>query len=253
MYNTQSLKQNLLIHSAFITSSPYASLPCRLSPRVLALCSALLIALLTTTTTSSLILTALHHDFSPSFSLLFSRHSPHGFVSLRPCVTSTILPSSSSRSSLASHSSSASLSSLLQGSSILVIQKVKDFLNQQFTIKDLGQAHYFLSQELARPSFGLYVNQLKYMLDLLRDVGLSECKPVATLLPWDCKFDDSDSPLLLEPENFRRLIGRLLYLGFTRPDVTHATQQLKQFFQHLTDPHWQVALHVLKYLKGSPF
>ncbi|KAL0327703.1 UNVERIFIED_CONTAM: Retrovirus-related Pol polyprotein from transposon RE2 [Sesamum angustifolium] len=48
-----------------------------------------------------------------------------------------------------------------------------------------------------------------------------------------------------------RLVGRLLYLGFTRPDISFATQQLSQFLQHPRSSHWDAALHVLRYLKGT--
>ncbi|KAK4395882.1 Retrovirus-related Pol polyprotein from transposon RE2 [Sesamum angolense] len=56
---------------------------------------------------------------------------------------------------------------------------------------------------------------------------------------------------LSDPEKYRRLIRRLLYLGFTRPDLSFAVQQLSQFLQHPTDQHWPAALHVVRYLKGS--
>ncbi|KAK4388518.1 Retrovirus-related Pol polyprotein from transposon RE2 [Sesamum angolense] len=46
-------------------------------------------------------------------------------------------------------------------------------------------------------------------------------------------------------------IGRLLYLGFTRPDLSFAVQQLSQFLQRPTDQHWTAALHIVRYLKGS--
>ncbi|KAK9143110.1 hypothetical protein Syun_012510 [Stephania yunnanensis] len=126
---------------------------------------------------------------------------------------------------------------LLSGNSDEIIQTVKDYLHQLFTVKDIGQARYFLGIELARSDDGLYINQRKYFLDLLHDAGLSTSKPVATPLPRDCRFDDQSSPLLADPDKFRRLVGRLLYFGFTRPDVTFATQQLSQFVQAPTEQH----------------
>ncbi|KAL0355789.1 UNVERIFIED_CONTAM: Retrovirus-related Pol polyprotein from transposon RE2 [Sesamum radiatum] len=57
--------------------------------------------------------------------------------------------------------------------------------------------------------------------------------------------------LLTDPERYRQLIRRLLYLGFTRPDVSFVVQQLSQFLHHPTDQHWAAALHVVRYLKGT--
>ena len=111
----------------------------------------------------------------------------------------------------------------MTGTSEGAIAQVKAFLHEQFTIKDMGQAKYFLGLELARSDKGLYVHQRKYVLDILNDTGLSGSKPVSTPLPRNCRFNDSSSPLLSDPDQYRRLIGRLLYLGFTRPDIAHAT------------------------------
>ena len=44
----------------------------------------------------------------------------------------------------------------------------------------------------------------------------------------------------------------MLYLGFTRPDITHATQQLSQFLHEPHQCHWNAAIHVLRYLKNEP-
>ncbi|KAL0317366.1 UNVERIFIED_CONTAM: Retrovirus-related Pol polyprotein from transposon TNT 1-94 [Sesamum angustifolium] len=57
---------------------------------------------------------------------------------------------------------------------------------------------------------------------------------------------------LQNTDMYRRLVGRLLYLGFTRPDISHSIQQLSQYLSHPCDMHRTVALHVVRYLKGNP-
>lgn len=47
------------------------------------------------------------------------------------------------------------------------------------------------------------------------------------------------------------MVGRLLYLGLTRPNLTHALQISSQFLSAYSVAHWHVVIHVLKYLKGS--
>lgn len=54
------------------------------------------------------------------------------------------------------------------------------------------------------------------------------------------------------PLSYRRVIGRLLYLTLTRPDISYAMQHLSQFLQQPTNSHYQAAMHVLRYLKGTP-
>jgi len=51
---------------------------------------------------------------------------------------------------------------------------------------------------------------------------------------------------------YRRLIGKLIYLNTTRPDITYITQQLSQLLSHPTQTHHTAVMKVLRYLKGCP-
>lgn len=141
---------------------------------------------------------------------------------------------------------------LITGSSSVLIQKLKHFLDDKFTIKDLHLAKFFLGVEITRDPKGTSLCQRKYILDILADVGMQGCKPAPTPLPHGVSLFAEDGVLLDTPDQFRRLIGRLLYLSMTRPDVTYAVQQLSQFVQAPRSSHWEAAMHVLRYLKGTP-
>ncbi|KAL2237380.1 UNVERIFIED_CONTAM: Retrovirus-related Pol polyprotein from transposon RE2 [Sesamum indicum] len=135
--------------------------------------------------------------------------------------------------------------------SLALIQSVKDYLHALFTIKDLGDAWYFLGLEIVRGSDGLYLAQTKYVRDIISDTGMSSTKSVSTLFPLGLKLTNDSGARLQQPDQYRRLIGRLLYLGFTRPDISHSVQQLSQFLTHPCVAHWNAALHVVRYLKVS--
>ncbi|XP_047320774.1 secreted RxLR effector protein 161-like [Impatiens glandulifera] len=66
------------------------------------------------------------------------------------------------------------------------------------------------------------------------------------------KLNCKSSSTLTEPEKFRRLVGRLIYLNFTRPDIAFSVQQLSQFMHEPLQIHWEAALQVVRYLKGTP-
>ncbi|KAL0320492.1 UNVERIFIED_CONTAM: Retrovirus-related Pol polyprotein from transposon RE2 [Sesamum radiatum] len=110
----------------------------------------------------------------------------------------------------------------LTGSSMDLIAKVKLFLDKQFTIKDLGVAKYFLGLEIARSSQGIIVTQSKYTKDIICDVGTEVARSAGTPLPLGIKFSSDAGAPLPSPDRYRRL----LYLSFTRPDTSDATQQL---------------------------
>ena len=117
--------------------------------------------------------------------------------------------------------------------------------------KDLGLAHYFLGLEIFRSATGTFLNQRKYILDMLQDVGLTGAKPAKFPLPKGLKLTIEDRDLLSDPESYRRIVGRLLYLTLTRPDISYVVQHLGQFLQAPRLPHYQAALHVLRYLKAT--
>lgn len=138
------------------------------------------------------------------------------------------------------------------GSSELEILKVKIFLDEKFTIKDLSQARYFLGLELIRSKEGIYVNKRKYILDLIESAGLMGCKAATTPMTKRVKFKTNEGDLLDDPQSYMRIVGKLLYLGFTRPDIAFITQQLSQYVDAPRSSHWKGALNVIRYLEGTP-
>ena len=131
-------------------------------------------------------------------------------------------------------------------------ENFKIFLSQYFKFKDLGVPKYFLGVEIARNKKGILISQRKYTMDLLRDTGMLGCKPSAVPMdPLKKLRLDSGKPMK-DPSKYRRLIGRLLYLCITRPDVTFAVHKLSQYVSNPTDEHWEAVERILRYLKRSP-
>ena len=83
-------------------------------------------------------------------------------------------------------------------------------------------ARYFLGIEISRADSGIFLNQRKYILDILNDAGLTGAVPVKFPLPQGLKLDFVSTPLLPDPAGYRRLVGRLLYHTLTRPDISYA-------------------------------
>ncbi|XP_050211318.1 uncharacterized mitochondrial protein AtMg00810-like [Mercurialis annua] len=141
---------------------------------------------------------------------------------------------------------------IIASNCIQEVQSVKAYLHNAFSIKDLGVLKYFLGLEVARSSKGISLCQRKYSLDLLKDTGFIEAKPVSTPMINSKRLSKGDGEAL--PDNFlyRKLIGKLLYLCVTRPDLSYAVQQLSQFLDCPTSTHLTAVHRVLRYVKAAP-
>ena len=73
-----------------------------------------------------------------------------------------------------------------------------------------------------------------------------------TPLEQNHKLAESKGPLLADPKKYRRLLGRLIYLLNTRPDLCYSIHILSQFMKSPREEHWQAALRVVRFLKGTP-
>lgn len=122
----------------------------------------------------------------------------------------------------------------------------------KFTIKDLGVLKYMLGIEVARSYAGIFLCQRKYILDVLHDTGYLGSKPIDTPMDSKQKFTTDSSTLLENPTECRRLVGRLIYLTITCPDIAYSLQTLSQYMSQPTTAHLAAAHRLLRYLKQTP-
>lgn len=141
---------------------------------------------------------------------------------------------------------------IITGSTSSGIQQLKSLFNARFKLKDLGDLKYFLIFELARSAKGINISQRQYTLQLLEDAELLGCKPVPLSMYSLLKLTVADNDLLDDPSQYRRLIGKLLYLTISRPDVTFAVNKLSQYVSKPCQSHLAATHHLLRYLKNSP-
>ncbi|OMO90088.1 Integrase, catalytic core [Corchorus capsularis] len=130
--------------------------------------------------------------------------------------------------------------------------RFKHYLQTCFHDKDLGTLKYFLGLQVARSPTGIYLTQRKYALDILSDSGMIGSRPVSFPMAQQQQLALDNSPLLDDPSAYRRLVGRLIYLTITRPEITYSVNLLSQFMQEPRKTHMDAALRILRYIKSFP-
>ena len=109
------------------------------------------------------------------------------------------------------------------------IDKLKRPLFQEFEMKDLGKLKYFLGIEVLRSKRGIFINQRKYILDLLSEPGMMDCKPTETPMVTNHGLQIVVGAEMANQERYRRMVGKLIYLSHTRPDIAYAVGVVSKF------------------------
>ncbi|XP_074293705.1 uncharacterized protein LOC141620839 [Silene latifolia] len=115
---------------------------------------------------------------------------------------------------------------VITGDDLSDIQTLKDQLNSSFHMKDLEELKYFLGLEVERSTAGIFISQRKYTLDLLKTFGVDKSKSLRLPVNPVMKFEPGKGTPLPHPENYRKLVGKLIYLTISRPDIAFSVQLL---------------------------
>ncbi|XP_031281899.1 uncharacterized protein LOC116140400 [Pistacia vera] len=124
-------------------------------------------------------------------------------------------------------------------------------MQSEFEMIDLGEMTYFLGMEINQSNDGIFVCQERYTNEVLRKFGIENCKPMDTPLVPNLKLSKDDGAMRVDEGLFRSLIGYLLYLTATRPDLMFASNYLSKFMSNPSELHFRAAKRVLRYVKGS--
>ena len=142
---------------------------------------------------------------------------------------------------------------IITGDDLSGIQELKDFLSQQFAMKDLGHLNYFLGLAITHSIDGLYITQAKYAFEFLSRAGLTDSKTVDTPIELNAHLTPSRGKPLSNPSLYRCLVGNLIYLTVTHPDIFYAVHQVSQYLSAPRSTHYAAILRILQNLKGTPF
>ncbi|KAM1489207.1 hypothetical protein ACFXTO_032488 [Malus domestica] len=132
-----------------------------------------------------------------------------------------------------------------------MLKEFKEDMMIKYEMTDLGLLHHFLGMGVIQTHTNIFIHQRKYAASLLDKFGFSECKSVFTPLVSSEKLCKDDGSGLASEEQYRRIMGSLLYLTATRPDIMYAASLLARFMHCPTNKHFGTAKRVLRYIKGT--
>ena len=96
------------------------------------------------------------------------------------------------------------------------------------------------------------MSQRKYVLNILDETSMLDCKPADTLMDSSVKLVPGQGKPLQHLRRYRRLVGKLNYLTITCPDISLHVSVVSQFLQSPCDSDWDAIIHIFRYIKGTP-
>ncbi|CAL1355031.1 unnamed protein product [Linum trigynum] len=118
-------------------------------------------------------------------------------------------------------------------------------------MKELGELKHFLGLEVEKRQDGLFLSQWRYAIVLLEKFGLQECKPMTTPMEANVQLNSQEGKDLEDVAMYRRLVGSLIYLTSTCPDISYVVGVVSRFMQNPKKVHLEIIKRVLRYVKGT--
>jgi Reverse transcriptase (RNA-dependent DNA polymerase) len=135
------------------------------------------------------------------------------------------------------------------------VSYVKQCLQAEFKVHDLGEAKYFLALQIERDRAArtLKLSQRKYVSELIKKFALGDAKGKSVPMSHSIQLSKKRSPVLDKDKYaYSELVGSLLYVsGCTRPDITYAVGVLARYMSCPLVAHWEAAKNVLKYVGST--
>jgi hypothetical protein len=124
-------------------------------------------------------------------------------------------------------------------------------LKQKFEMKDLGELRYFLSIEVIQSPKGIWLLQRQYALNKLFEYGMMSCKSISIPLEQNVKLSVNEEDLVEDTTMYKCIMGSLIYMTITRPDLNYEVGVVSQFMQTPQKPHLDAVRCILRYIKHT--
>ncbi|KAG5561088.1 hypothetical protein RHGRI_004190 [Rhododendron griersonianum] len=131
----------------------------------------------------------------------------------------------------------------------------KDFakcMQGKFEMSMMGELTYFLGLQIKQSTDGIFINQFKYIKDLLKKFDMEKAKPMGTPMSTSTKLNKDEMGKPFDEKKYRGMIGSLLYLTASRPDIMFSVCLCARFQSSPKESHYLAVKRIFKYLIGTP-
>ncbi|KAJ9541723.1 hypothetical protein OSB04_028229 [Centaurea solstitialis] len=130
--------------------------------------------------------------------------------------------------------------------------KFSKIMETEFEMSMMGELNFFLGIQVKQNPDGIFINQSKYIKDMLKKFNMTDCSPIKTPMPTGNLLGPDLAGKTVDQKIYRSMIGSLLYLTATRPDIMFATCFCARFQANPKESHLAAVKRILRYLKGTP-
>nr|GFA41110.1 retrovirus-related Pol polyprotein from transposon TNT 1-94 [Tanacetum cinerariifolium] len=121
----------------------------------------------------------------------------------------------------------------------------------KFKMSMMGKISFFLGLQISQSPRGIFINQSKYALESLKKYGFESCDPVDTPMVEKSKLDEDREEKVVNPSHYRGMIGTLLYLTASRPDLQFAICMCARYQARPTEKHVHAVKTIFRYIYGT--
>jgi hypothetical protein len=130
-----------------------------------------------------------------------------------------------------------------------LVQWFSSAMESEFEMSMIGELSFFLGLQITQRSEGMFISQEKYLREMLKRFQMEDSKPVGTPMVTGCKLSKNDDSPDVDQSSYRSMIGSLLYITASRPDIMHAVEMVGRYQVTPKQSHLQVVKRIFRYLK----
>ena len=126
-----------------------------------------------------------------------------------------------------------------------------ELMQREFEMSLMGELNYFIGLQVKQTKDGIFISQIKYIKEIIKKFGMESSKEISTPMSPTCKLDKDEDGINIDQKLYQDIIGSLLYLTTSRPDILFSICVCARFQSTPKESHMLAAKRIIRYLKEN--